>query len=233
MRIANNIEMLEIRKDNKYVCPTLIWDESHLVLIDTGYPNQIELLKQAIVEAGFEIEKLTDIILTHHDWDHLGCLTDLLEIVPTVKVWAHVEEIPYIEGQKTPTKLIDKLERYDRLTDNEKVECDKRKAVYDGLNVTVSGVLTDGEIIPFCGGIEAIHTPGHTPGHIVLFLKENKILIGGDAIRHIDGQLAGSDPEHTYNMALAQQSFDKVRDSINYRRSNFTSLWLLRESKGV
>jgi len=217
MKITNNIEILELRKDNKYACPTLVWDENHVVLIDTGYPNQIELLKQAIVKAGFEVEDLTDIILTHHDWDHLGNLADLLEIIPTAKLWAHEEEIPYIEGQKTPTKLVDKLEKYDQLTDNEKAECDKRKIVYDNLNVMVSGVLTDGEIIPICGGIEVIHTPGHTPGHIVLFLQESEILIGGDAIRHIDGELIGSDPQHTHNMALAQKSFDRINDLKNIR----------------
>lgn len=211
MKITNNIAMLELRKDNKYACPTLIWDENHLALIDTGYPNQIELLKQAIVDTGFEVKDLTEIILTHQDWDHVGCVTDLLKIAPTAKVWAHVEETPYIEGQKTPIKLAAMIEKYNQATDEEKMECDKRKKVYDNLNVTVSRLLTDGEIIPICGGIEVIHTPGHTPGHIVLFLQESKILIGGDAIKHINGQLTGSDPQHTHNMTLAQQSFDKIK----------------------
>lgn len=211
MKITNNIAMLELMIDNRYTYPTLIWDDTHLVLVDTGYPNQFELLEKAILDIGFEVKNLTEIIITHHDWDHIGCLSDLLKIAPSVKVWTHTEEAPYMEGLKTPIKLAAMLEKYDQMTDGEKIECDKRKKVYDNLNVTISRLLTDKEIIPICGGIEVIHTPGHTPGHIALFLQNSKILIGGDAIKHDNGQLSGSNPQYTHDMTLAEQSFDKIK----------------------
>ncbi|MFC1954877.1 MBL fold metallo-hydrolase, partial [Chloroflexota bacterium] len=43
--------------------------------------------------------------------------------------------------------------------------------------------LKGGEILNPLGGLEIIHTPGHTPGCISLFSPRNKLLIIGDAMR--------------------------------------------------
>ncbi len=36
--------------------------------------------------------------------------------------------------------------------------------------------------VPTMPGWQAIHTPGHTPGHIVLFREADRLLIPGDAV---------------------------------------------------
>ena len=37
------------------------------------------------------------------------------------------------------------------------------------------------------GGCRIIHTPGHTPGHLSLFLPELSLLIPGDILRYENG----------------------------------------------
>ena len=37
--------------------------------------------------------------------------------------------------------------------------------------------LTDGAILPIAGGLQVVHTPGHTPGHISLLHRPSEILI--------------------------------------------------------
>ena len=49
--------------------------------------------------------------------------------------------------------------------------------------------MEDGEELPFCGGITVIHTPGHTPGHICLYIGQSKTLIAGDALSAEGGKL--------------------------------------------
>ena len=46
----------------------------------------------------------------------------------------------------------------------------------------VEHVIKGGERLPDAGGIEVLHTPGHTAGHISLHLRRIKTLIAGDAI---------------------------------------------------
>src|SRR5439155_25967570 len=67
---------------------------------------------------------------------------------------------------------------------------------YDGEHV-----VRGGERLPDCGGINVLHTPGHTAGHISLHLPRITTLIAGDAIVSADGHLRvspaylSSDPE--------------------------------------
>jgi glyoxylase-like metal-dependent hydrolase (beta-lactamase superfamily II) len=46
----------------------------------------------------------------------------------------------------------------------------------------VEHVVKGGERLPDCGGINVLHTPGHTAGHISLHLPRIKTMIAGDAI---------------------------------------------------
>lgn len=209
MKIANNVEMLEIGDIGK-VNLTLTWDDKNLVLIDAGFPGQTDEIVKAIAGAGFSADKLTHIIITHQDMDHIGCVTDLLKIAPSAKVMAHIDEAPYIDGRKTPIKLAAMLENYDSLPEDRKAWCDKMKEGYDNRKIPVSRTLSDGEVLPICGGIEVIHTPGHTPGHICLFLRESGVLVSGDAVNIQDGKPSGPNPQHTYDTELGMKSMEKT-----------------------
>ena len=49
------------------------------------------------------------------------------------------------------------------------------------VGVKVEG-LEDGEVIPFCGGIEVIWVPGHSEGNSCYYLRKQKTMIAGDTI---------------------------------------------------
>ena len=209
MKIANNVEVLEIGDVGK-IYLTLAWDDKNLVLMDAGFPGQTEEIVKAIAGAGFSADKLTLLIITHQDMDHIGCVMDLLKIAPAAQVMAHIDEAPYIDGRKTPIKLAAMLENYDSLPDDRKAWCDKMKEGFANRKIPVSKTLSDGEVLSICGGIEVIHTPGHTPGHICLFLLESGVLVGGDAVNIQDGVPSGPNPQHTYNMELGMKSMEKA-----------------------
>ena len=213
MKIAENVTMFDIKfaGNGSFVHPVLVWGGGHLVLIDAGFPGQTEAIIQAIVDAGFRAEDLTEIILTHQDIDHVGCVLDLLKYALTAKVLAHEKEAPYIDGRETPIKLATMLKNYDSLPDDRKAWCDKLKVEFANLQIPISQTLTDGELLPICGGIEVVYTPGHTPGHICLFLRDSRIMVGGDAVNIADGQLTGPNPQNTYDMELGFQSFEKIK----------------------
>jgi glyoxylase-like metal-dependent hydrolase (beta-lactamase superfamily II) len=53
--------------------------------------------------------------------------------------------------------------------------------------VSVGETFTDGQLIPSLGGIQVVHTPGHSPGHASFLLQESGVLITGDAIFNVRG----------------------------------------------
>lgn len=211
--ISPNAAILPIpRKDARELNLVLVWNEDkELVLIDAGLPGQSKLIAQAIADTGFRIEELTHIILTHQDLDHVGSVKDLMKFAPGLKVIAHEEEAPYIDGSKIPIKLAAQLEVYDTLTDKQKSGVDKWKSIYEANPIPVSESVKDKQILNLCGGIEVVHTPGHTPGHIALYLMESRVMVCGDAANIENGTLTGSNPIYTHDMKQADESLEKIK----------------------
>ena len=59
-------------------------------------------------------------------------------------------------------------------------------------------------------GLQVIHTPGHTPGHICVLDPTEGILVAGDALNGADGGVIGPNPSFTPDMDLANQSVKKL-----------------------
>jgi len=213
MRIANNVEMMEVKSQGIYY-PVLLWDEKDVVLIDTGFPGQFELLKESIAKCGFSPEQVTKVILTHQDIDHIGNAKIFRDM--GAEIMAHKEEAPCIQGDKPLTKLADMEANIDKLPPDRLGFYKMIKEAAPKLSVHVDTLLADGQTIRACGGIKVVFTPGHTPGHIALLLVEADILVCGDAANIADGKLISSNAMHTHDSGNAEKSFKKL-DSMNVK----------------
>ncbi len=218
MKIGNHAEALELTMqmlgNSSVIHPSLIWNDQGATLIDTGVPGQFHEIKAAIEKAGKSISDVKQIVLTHQDVDHIGSLTDLLkESDSKIDVYAHADDIPYIEGDKQLIKF--DPARFEKMFDSLPADvAEKMKAQFANLQSNkVDHVLKDGETLPFNSGVTVIATPGHTPGHISLYVEEDKLLIVGDAmVVDESGVLQGPREAVTPNMEQAMASVAKFLD---------------------
>ena len=181
---------MKIMGMERKIYPTLIWDNDTVVLVDAGAPNSLNEIKKAMEDADVPFERLTKIIVTHQDIDHIGGIKNILNELDEVKVLAHEEDKPYIQGEKKLVRLNSNF--MDRINALPEEEREKVLDMFENASVEVDMTLTDGEELTDCGGIVIIHTPGHTPGHICLYHKATKTLVVGDAMNVFDGQLTGT-----------------------------------------
>ncbi|MGY1462107.1 MBL fold metallo-hydrolase [Bacillus toyonensis] len=189
MEIAKGVEMLQLEFQEFIIHPILLWNDEMAVLIDTGFPRQIEDIQVEMERVDVSFDKLKAVILTHQDIDHIGSLPELLQNCGSnIKVYAHELDKPYIEGD---LPLL------------------KGGNVENLLKGKVSDTVIDGQELPYCGGILILHTPGHTPGHISLYLKQSKTLIAGDSMYSVNGMLGGIHAPTTLDVQEAQQSLKK------------------------
>jgi glyoxylase-like metal-dependent hydrolase (beta-lactamase superfamily II) len=70
--------------------------------------------------------------------------------------------------------------------------------------------LEGGELLDLLGGLQVIHTPGHTPGSICLYSPENRLLIVGDAIRKRRDTLDLPFRTSIFDLAQAKDSIRKM-----------------------
>lgn len=178
---------------------TLILDETQgAMLVDTGVPRMSEAIEEAIKEAGLSIRDLRRIFVTHQDMDHVGSLNDLVQ-ASGARVLAHPTETPYLDGTLTPLKWA-ALEQVPGL-----------RPILDAHRPTpVDEQVEDGTLLDIAGGARVIFTPGHTPGHLSLYLERERVLITGDALTAEAGQLGGPNPQATLDMPLAWESVAKL-----------------------
>lgn len=215
----NRIQMLTITINSNgmtnTIHPTLIWDDEDVVLIDTGYPGQLNEFRNCIDQVGVPFEKLNKILITHQDIDHIGSLSIIVEeSTNNIEVYASEIEKPYIQGEKllikiTPEKIAKAVASLPADTSEE-----FRKAFKNRLENPPKGkvnhVVTPGNDLPICGGITVIDTAGHTPGHISFYHKESKTLVAGDALMIENGQLNPSNPQYTFDIEQSLKSIEAL-----------------------
>jgi glyoxylase-like metal-dependent hydrolase (beta-lactamase superfamily II) len=219
LKIADGIEMIKLPM-NRTIYPTIIWDDDSVVLVDAGVTNSLPEIKNAMEDANIPFEKLNKIIVTHQDIDHIGGIKSILDELPEVKVLAHEEDKPYIQGEKKLIRLNSNF--MTRINSLPKEEREKILDMFENVHVEVNMTLTDGEELAYCGGIIVIHTPGHTPGHICLYHKKTKTLIVGDAMNVVDGQLIGPNKQ-TMNEEEGRIAINSLKKFEEYDIENVIS----------
>ncbi len=115
------------------------------------------LLSQAIESEGLHVEK---IVLTHSHWDHIADLS-LLKKGFGLEVLVHKEDVGNVERPGS-----DGLPLYFPIEP-----------------VSVDQMLSGGELLTLGHmAIKVIHTPGHSPGGICLYIEQSDTLISGDTL---------------------------------------------------
>lgn len=214
MKIADGVEMLEILANLMtgpgIVNPVLIWDKDEVILMDAGFPQQVQQFREAFTNAGVPFERLSKIVVTHSDTDHVGGLAGILNDLPQkITVLAHEKEKPYIEAELPPLRMAQMEGQLKTLPEALRQQmselCESLKANYKKLKANVDATVVDGEELPYCGGVTVIYTPGHTPGHICLYHKGSKTLVAGDML-NVEGGVLVHAPRFT---CLDKEQYDK------------------------
>ncbi len=193
--------------------PIVLKDSNEMILVDCGYAGFMPIIEDAIKSQNLDCKKLTKILITHHDHDHMGALADFKQKYPNIKIVASEIEAPFIAAEKKSLRLEQAEALQDTLSQEQKsfgkAFCEILKNIKP---VKVDILVHDGEVMNWCGGCEIIGTPGHTPGHISLYLKNKRTLITGDAAALENNQLIIANPQFTLDIENANKSMSKILD---------------------
>lgn len=139
----------------------LVEENDGSTLIDTG----MSFCKKGILEAAASAGKpIKRILLTHAHEDHVGSLDSLKQSIPDAEVIISRRDSLLLTGNHT-------LEAGEPKTPI-------RGSIPKGITTRPDRLLEDGDMI---GSLQAIFTPGHTPGHMSFLDTRSGILIAGDA----------------------------------------------------
>jgi glyoxylase-like metal-dependent hydrolase (beta-lactamase superfamily II) len=149
--------------------PHLLVDGDGVVLLDTGFPWDNGRIRHAMGKLGFGPRDLRAILLTHGHIDHAGNVAWLKEW-SGARIYAHPLEQPHIDGTHPYhglAKVTGWLEALGR-----------RVTGYQPAKIDV--LITEGDELPFWGGLRVVHLPGHTVGHCGFYSASRGVLFSGD-----------------------------------------------------
>lgn len=189
MQIASGIHQIQVPiPDNPlgHLNTYLIEGTEGWLMIDTGWftPDAFDSLESGIKEMGLTLTDVSTIVITHVHPDHYGLAGKIKELSPQTKLFAHrweaqLIESRYIKFSELQMKM-DVLMRSHGVPEKETLEL--RSASMPALKF-VKVILPDhflygGETISTgIFDLEAIWTPGHSPGHICLFEPKNRFFV--------------------------------------------------------
>jgi len=153
-----------------------------LTLIDSGYPKHAEPIAEGIRSIGRDPSDLTNILITHAHPDHLGSAKHLSGGTTPISLHpadGDIARAGIIHQTMKPGPGLANGILFRLLIRNKPAE-------FPAFDPDVA--ISDGDVIDVAGGIEVIHTPGHTAGHVALLWKRDRgILFAGDAAGNLMG----------------------------------------------
>lgn len=149
-------------------------NKKEFVLIDTGMPYSADKIISETKRRFGDDSRPKAIILTHGHFDHVGAIIELVKHWD-VSVYAHELELPFLTGEMDYPEPDSSVEggMISKISPMFPIE-----AIDLGNHVHP---LPEDGTVPYLPDFQWLHTPGHTPGHISLFRKQDKALIVGDA----------------------------------------------------
>ncbi|MDN2668521.1 MBL fold metallo-hydrolase [Vibrio sp. 14N.309.X.WAT.E.F5] len=158
---------------------SIVWCDETMegVVVDPG--GDVQQLAAIIEELGV---KVVNLVLTHGHLDHVGGTVPLAEILNVNIVGPHKADNFWLQGLENQSQMFG-FPLCKAFEPNTWLE--------EGDKVTFGNQV-----------IDVIHTPGHTPGHVVLFSEQARMAFVGDVL--FNGAIGRTDfPQGDFNTLIS------------------------------
>jgi glyoxylase-like metal-dependent hydrolase (beta-lactamase superfamily II) len=197
---------------NLWIYAILHPDSSGLLLVDSGGTGSGRAISDAIQAIGRRLSDVAGIALTHWHADHTGGLNELLDLIgrPTTVYGGQADLDIYLAQEALPLKVRPFFFAPWGLQIPHRPG--KLSACSDVTYVHLTSQNARSALSEW--GIEALATPGHTPGQTTYHLLPERAMFCGDALMHLGGHVYTLGFYHDLNQMdasaqwLLSQEFD-------------------------
>jgi len=170
--------------------------DGKLTLVDCGFQPNGEKILAEVASMGRKPADVTMIVLTHGHQDHSRGAAKL-KGATGARLAAHESEVDYITQKN----------RYPPPKGGMRAMAALLGAFVKVAPAEVDVRLKEGDKV---GRLEVVHTPGHTPGSIVLLDPATKSVFSGDTVVSEKEGLSGPNSSFTMDMDEAKRSVVKI-----------------------
>lgn len=162
-------------------CYLLVGAEAAM-LVDTGCAhNPAQEILPALNRIGLLPDHLTYILITHSDLDHQGGNAPMVAAAPQARLMCHRFDQPWVDS--TEALIAGRYSQFEAEDGIGYGEAGKAGIRMQCESLPVDIALSGGERFRLGPDwwVEAVHTPGHTWGHLAVWDPRSRTLIAGEA----------------------------------------------------
>ena len=161
--------------------------------IDTGHAGSLPRIARAINGLGYSIDDIQRVVCTHGHPDHAGSAQAFADL--GIDVWIHPDDAVNLD-----------------VGFSDAIRHPSRGRVFAAMTPPLDRFkpLQDGLVLPALGGLEVVHTPGHTPGSVCLFAPGPGLLFVGDTLQRQFGRVSFASGLFSDDAAAARASVQRL-----------------------
>jgi glyoxylase-like metal-dependent hydrolase (beta-lactamase superfamily II) len=192
--IVKGVQYVDGSNANSYLVEE---GDGTLTLIDAGMQADGKRILEFITSrAGRKPSDVKTIVVTHCHIDHTRGLS-AIKAATGAKVAVHEADAGFVSGRERYPSPGGAMGFVFRLI----------SPFFKTTPVVPDLVLKEGDVV---GRLAVLHTPGHTPGSISLYDRQDKVLFVGDTARFVKKRLEGPPPQFTPHMDQAKVSIERL-----------------------
>ena len=188
-QVAPNVHAIELLRVKVHA----IVENDGVTLIDTGYAGSLSRLTKALEGLDRTVSQVSRVVCTHGHPDHAGGARALADL--GIEILIHPAD-----AANTNVSFRAALRR------------PSRGRFFAAMTPALSSftALADGDVLPVLGGLEVIHTPGHTPGSVCLYARQRGLLFVGDVLQRRFGRISAASGLYSDDRAAARSSVQRL-----------------------
>jgi glyoxylase-like metal-dependent hydrolase (beta-lactamase superfamily II) len=188
-QVAPNVHEIQLLRVKAHA----ILEPDGVSLIDTGYAGSLPRLTRALADLDRTVSQVRRVVCTHGHPDHAGGARALADL--GIEVLIHPADAANMDvGLRSAIRRPSRGRFFAAMTPP----------------LSTFTPLADGDVLPILGGLEVIHTPGHTPGSVCLYAREHGLLFVGDVLQRRFGRVTAASGLYSDDHAAARASVQRL-----------------------
>lgn len=164
------------KRDNAF----LVEADDGYTLVDVGWGGAPARIEQELTSIGRSLTDIRRVVVTHAHPDHVKGAAEL-RARTRAPILIHAADAAWLASGRVPSS--GRSGALGRALD--------RIPALHWTPLTADGLLGDGDVIEATEGLRVVHTPGHSPGHIVLVHTPTGTALVGDSVFNRSGLTLG------------------------------------------